>query len=101
MVPNRAPTSHTASAHVPDQRDHLLGACVGGEIEVLHTSAHDGIAHRAPDQVQLVSGGCELLPQVVEHGPVAAQLLQGRVTCGVQNLHLRRGPGHLPQASPP
>ena len=43
---------------------------------------------------------CEHLSEFVEHRPVAAQLLKGRVTCGVQNPHLRRGPGHLPQASP-
>ena len=72
MVPKRLPWVHTASAQPGHQRLDVVGPGVGGEVEVVVAIVgpsaprlgHDGVAHRAPHQVEGVTGRSEAVGQL-------------------------------------
>ena len=62
-VPNSMPVVQVADASGPTSCQHLLGPGVGGEVEVVARAAHQRVAHRPADQVQLVPGRGERGPE--------------------------------------
>ena len=74
--------SQVASAQPGQQPLDLVGARRGGEVEVVVRPAEHRVAHRAADQGQLVPGGREPRPELVDdrRDPVE---LRGDVALGV------------------
>ena len=62
----------------PQRLLHLLGARVGGEVQVGAQPAQQRVAHRAADQVQLVARGGEQRAELAQHLGVPVQRDRGR-----------------------
>ena len=63
-MPNRAPWSHTASAQPGHELGGLLGAGVGGEVDVGgERAAEHRVADDPADEVEAVAGRVEALRQ--------------------------------------
>ena len=73
MVPKRSPCSQIACAQPSRQRLHLRRPSVGGQVEVelVGGLAEQQVAHRAADEIELVTAGSKALSQrgeLGEHG---------------------------------
>jgi hypothetical protein len=77
------PSARFIAPIVPNSlRVRLLGPGGGGEVEVVAQDAEQRVAHRPPDEVDLVAGLGEQPAQVVDDGSDAQQLVH-RVGLGV------------------
>ena len=76
-VPKSMPVSHNASAHGRSDLLHLLGARVGGEIQVIAQPAEQRVAHAAADEVQLVTRISEHAAEIAQHARRAVQRNRG------------------------
>ncbi len=56
IVPNRAPWSHTCSAHPRTRRLDRVGPRVGREVDVGRDAVEERVADAPADQVALVAG---------------------------------------------
>ena len=102
------PVSHIESAQPLASALHLLGARVGGEVEVVAEATQQGIAYGTPDQVERVPGVGEPPAEVVGDRRDAQQLgegstlrlaqrVVGRASGGGHQV-IRSGSGHGVQA---
>jgi hypothetical protein len=89
------------AAHVPDrvgpaleQGLGLVGARGGREVEVVVLAAEHRVAHRAPDQGELVTGVPEAATEVVENRGDPVQLQRDRALDVGQPERGERGVGH-------
>lgn len=78
----------------PQDLLHLLGARVGGEVQVGAQPAQQGIAHRTADEVELVARGVERRTQLAQH----RRMLVERDRGGGQQLGILGGVRHVRSA---
>ncbi|EUA37214.1 polynucleotide adenylyltransferase/metal dependent phosphohydrolase domain protein [Mycobacterium avium subsp. avium 2285 (R)] len=78
----------------PQDLLHLVGARVGGEVQVGAQPAQQGIAHRTADEVELVARGVERRTQLTQH----RRMLVERDRGGGQQLGILGGVRHVRSA---
>ena len=78
IVPKARPMSQTASAQPLTQPLGGLGACGGGEVEVVLQPAEHRVADRAADQGDLLAGRREAGAELVDHRRDPQQLARAR-----------------------
>ncbi len=79
MVPKSRPMSQCASAQPAADLEDLVGPGVAREVEVGRDPPEEGVAHRAPDERQLVAGRREELAELVSIGSAGCQPRHGRL----------------------
>ena len=72
----------------------LLGAGIGGEVQVGTRPAQQGIPHRTADKVQLAARGLEHRAELTQHGGVPVQRDRG----GGQQVGILGGVRHVRSA---
>jgi len=101
LVLAAAPEHHVHQAKAPpddegaaEQRLHLLGGGIGGDVEVLGPAPDQQVAHRAANDVGLVAGGLERaddLDRVVVDQRVVDAVLGGGHVDTLAQRHARSG----------
>ena len=98
------PVVQIASAQPSTSVEDLLGARVGGEVEVVAEPAEQRVAHRTTDQVQLVTRRGEPLAEFVGDGETRSSSATARRALALSGECLGHGRVNLsgrPVAAPP